>query len=187
KFKSAIAARVRIYCASDNKVYSFGVPAGATPTPTATATATPTATATATIAPSATPSATPTATATATATATVAPPTPTPGVTPSPTPTATPSATPGQALNLSTRMNIQTGANVGIGGFILTGTAPKHLLLRAIGPSLTQVGVANALADPVMQLHGPAGFATVTNDNWQDDPVQAAAIIATGIAPSNNL
>jgi len=84
-------------------------------------------------------------------------------------------------------MNIQTGANVGIGGFIITGTAPKHLLLRAIGPSLTQVGVANALADPVMQLHGPAGFATVTNDNWQDDPVQAAAIIATGIAPSNNL
>jgi hypothetical protein len=114
-------------------------------------------------------------------------------MTPSPTPTATiaptatPSATPAQAQNLSTRMNVLTGANVAIGGFIITGSAPKHLLLRAIGPSLTQVGVINALADPVMELHGPGGFVTITNDNWQDDPVQAAAIIATGIPPSNSL
>jgi hypothetical protein len=84
-------------------------------------------------------------------------------------------------------MNVQTGANVAIGGFIITGTAPKHLLLRAIGPSLTQLGVANALADPVMQLHGPGGFSTITNDNWRDDPVQELAIIATGIPPSNDL
>jgi hypothetical protein len=83
-------------------------------------------------------------------------------------------------------MNVLTGANVAIGGFIITGSAPKHLLLRAIGPSLTQVGVANALTDPVMSLQG-SSIATITNDNWQDDPVQAAAIIATGIPPSNNL
>ena len=74
-----------------------------------------------------------------------------------------------------------------IGGFIITGSAPKHVLLRAIGPSLTQSGVPNALADPVLELHGPGGFATVTNDNWRDDPVQQAAIIATGIPPTNNL
>jgi hypothetical protein len=109
-----------------------------------------------------------------------------PATTPTPTPTVTPSATPAQAQNLSTRMNVLTGANVAIGGFIITGSAPKHLLLRAIGPSLTQVGVANALADPVMSLQG-SSIATITNDNWQDDPVQAAAIIATGIPPSNNL
>jgi len=169
RFNTAIAARGRIYVAADNKVYAFGL-TQTTPTPTPTATATATAT--------------PTATPTATATATIAP---TPGITPSPTPTVTPSATPAQAQNLSTRMNVQTGANVAIGGFIITGTAPKHLLLRAIGPSLTQVGVGNALADPVMELHGPGGFATITNDNWQDDPVQAAAIIATGIPPSNSL
>jgi hypothetical protein len=84
-------------------------------------------------------------------------------------------------------MNVQTGTNVAIGGFIITGSAPKHLLLRAIGPSLTQLGITNALADPVMELHGPGGFATIANDNWQDDPVQQAAIIATGIPPSNNL
>jgi hypothetical protein len=84
-------------------------------------------------------------------------------------------------------MRVQTGDGVGIGGFIITGTAPKHVLLRAIGPSLTPSGVPNALADPVMELHGPGAFATITNDNWTDDPVQAAAILATGIAPTNNL
>jgi hypothetical protein len=84
-------------------------------------------------------------------------------------------------------MTVQTGANVGIGGFIITGSAPKHLLLRAIGTSLTALGVANALPDPVLELHGPGGFATITNNNWRDDPVQEAAIIATGIPPTNNL
>jgi hypothetical protein len=82
-------------------------------------------------------------------------------------------------------MRVQTGDNVGIGGFIITGTAPKHVLLRAIGPSIT--GLSGVLADPVLELHGPAGFATVTNNNWQDDAAQAALIQATGLAPTNNL
>jgi hypothetical protein len=43
------------------------------------------------------------------------------------------------------------------------------------------------LADPVLELHGPGGFATVNNNNWQDDPVQRLAILATGLAPTNNL
>ncbi len=172
-----------------------------TPTPTPTGTPSPTPTATATVPPSPTP----TATATATATAAVSPTpgvtvtpvtTPTPGITPTPTPTPTPtsSPTPGvtpqppaQANNLSTRMTVQTGANVGIGGFIITGSAPKHLLLRGIGTSLTALGVPNALADPVLELHGPGGFATIANNNWREDPVQEAAIIATGIPPTNNL
>jgi len=84
-------------------------------------------------------------------------------------------------------MRVQTGENVGIGGFIITGTAPKHVLLRAIGPSLTGFGVPNVLADPVLELHGPGAFVTITNDNWRDDPVQEAAIIATGIPPTNDL
>jgi hypothetical protein len=83
-------------------------------------------------------------------------------------------------------MLVQTGDRVGIGGFIITGSAPKHLLLRAIGPSLAP-GIPNPLADPVLELHGPGAFVTVTNDNWRDDPAQEAAIIATGIPPSNNL
>jgi hypothetical protein len=84
-------------------------------------------------------------------------------------------------------MRVQTGSNVGIGGFIIAGTASKHVLLRAIGPSLTQSGVPDALADPVLELHGPGAFATIVNDSWRDDPVQEAAIIATGIPPSNDL
>ena len=132
-----------------------------------------------------TPTPTPITTPTPTPTPTATPdPTPSPTPTVSPTPTPTPAA---QAINLSTRMRVQTGDNVGIGGFIIAGSAPKHVLLRAIGPSLTQFGVPNALGDPVLELHGPAGFATVTNNNWQDDPAQAALILASGLAPTNNL
>jgi Right handed beta helix region len=95
-----------------------------------------------------------------------APSTPTPTPTPplaTPTPTASP--IPAQALQLSTRMNVQTGDNVGIGGFIITGSVPKQVLLRAVGPTLAQVGIPNPLADPVMELHGPPGFVTLINDN----------------------
>jgi hypothetical protein len=84
-------------------------------------------------------------------------------------------------------MRVQTGDSVGIGGFIITGSAPKHMLLRAIGPSLAQFGVPNVLADPVLELHGPGAFVTITDDNWRDDPAQEAAIIATGIPPANNM
>ena len=135
-----------------------------TPTPTPTFPPSPTPTATATSPPS------PTATSTP--------------VPPSPTPTPMPAA---QAINLSTRMRVQTDDNVGIGGFIITGTAPKHVLLRAVGPSLERFMIVDYLADPVLELHGPAGFVTVINDNWRDDPVQEALIIATGIPPTNDL
>jgi hypothetical protein len=82
-------------------------------------------------------------------------------------------------------MRVQTGDNVGIGGFIITGSAPKRVIVRAIGPSLTQFGVPNALADPVLELHGPGAFVTITNDNWRD--TQQAEIQATGIPPTNDL
>ena len=87
-------------------------------------------------------------------------------------------------LNISTRMNVGTGDNVLIGGFIVVGTEPKKVLLRAIGPSLTAFGVLNALADPIIELHKPLNV-VVTNDNWKD--TQEPEIMATGIAPSNNL
>jgi hypothetical protein len=81
-------------------------------------------------------------------------------------------------------MRVQTGDNVGIGGFIITGSVPKHVLIRGIGPSIG--GIPGVLADPVLELHRP-GSATITNDNWREDPAQEAAILATGIAPTNNL
>ena len=83
-------------------------------------------------------------------------------------------------------MRVQTGDNVGIGGFIITGSDPKHVLIRAIGPSLADFGVPDVLADPVLELHGPGAFVTVTNDNWRDDPVQEALIEATGIPPTDD-
>ena len=84
-------------------------------------------------------------------------------------------------------MRVQAGDNVGIGGLIITGSAAKHVLLRAIGPSLTGFGVPDALADTTLELHGPTGFVTITNDNWHDDPAQAAELMTLGLAPPNDL
>ncbi|HEV2840754.1 MAG TPA: hypothetical protein VGW39_05460 [Chthoniobacterales bacterium] len=99
--------------------------------------------------------------------AVAATPTPTPTPTVSPTPSATPTPSPAaQALQLSTRMFVQTGDNVGIGGFIITGSVPKQVMVRAVSAS----NVPGALADPVLELHGPPGFATLINDNCDDIP-----------------
>jgi hypothetical protein len=87
--------------------------------------------------------------------------------------------------NLSTRMRVQSGNNVGIGAFIVTGSDPKDVLLRAIGSSLSGL-VPGALQDPVIELHGPGAFSTITNDNWKDDPAQEAQILATGLSPTND-
>jgi hypothetical protein len=130
------------------------------------------------VTPTPTPTLTPTPTPSPTGTAT-----PTPTASPSPTPTATAA----QAVNLSTRMRVQPGDNVGIGGFIITGTAPKQVLLRAIGPSLTSSGVSEPFPDPVLELHGPDSFVTITNDDWRDDPVQEQLIKDSGIPPTNDL
>jgi hypothetical protein len=99
-------------------------------------------------------------------------------------PIATPTP-PAQAVNLSTRMQVQTGDNVGIGGFIITGTSPKRVLLRAIGPSLGQFGISNALSDPTLELINAASLSLASNNNWRD--TQETAIQATGLAPANNL
>jgi uncharacterized delta-60 repeat protein len=114
-------------------------------------------------------------TPTPTSTPSPATPTPTPTPTLTPIPTATPSPSPGRALNISTRMLVQTGDGVGIGGFIITGSVPKLVTVRGIGPSLAGLGVPNPLADPILELHGPSGFATLTNDNWTDSQEQCLA------------
>ena len=80
---------------------------------------------------------------------------------------------------------MQTGDNVTIGGLIISGTTPKHVIVRAIGPSLVIFGIPNPLPDPVLELHGPDGFVTVINNNWRD--TQETEIIATGIPPTNDL
>jgi uncharacterized repeat protein (TIGR03803 family) len=87
-------------------------------------------------------------------------------------------------FNISTRLNVGTGDNVLIGGFIVTGSQPKEVIVRAIGPALSGFGVSGALADPVLELHEPDGT-VITNDNWKD--TQESAITATNLAPSNDL
>lgn len=87
--------------------------------------------------------------------------------------------------NISTRGFVQTGDNVLIGGTILRGSASATVLLRAIGPSLANVGVANALQDPTLELHDGNGALMIFNDNWRDS--QQAEIQARGLAPSNDL
>jgi hypothetical protein len=86
--------------------------------------------------------------------------------------------------NISTRGFVQTGDNVMIGGFINEGSVPIQVLVRGIGPSLTQSGVGGALANPVLELHKPDGT-IVTNDDWQSD--QESDIMATTIPPTNPL
>jgi hypothetical protein len=85
--------------------------------------------------------------------------------------------------NISTRLNVQTGGNVLIGGFIITGTDAKKVILRGLGPSLSNSMVQGVLADPVIELHKPDGT-VVTNDNWKD--TQKAEIMATTIPPPND-
>ena len=69
--------------------------------------------------------------------------------------------------NISTRSFVQTGENVMIGGFIVQGTGPKRVIIRAIGPELTQYGISNALGNPTLELHNRAGAVIASNDNWQ--------------------
>ena len=90
--------------------------------------------------------------------------------------------------NISTRGFVQTGDEVMIGGFILgNGTASEKVIVRAIGPSLTQFDVPKVLADPTLELHDSHGTLLMSDDNWQDNPAQAAELMADGLAPTNNL
>ena len=92
--------------------------------------------------------------------------------------------------NISTRGFVDTGDNVIIGGFIIRPQAPAtstRVVIRAIGPSLTQFGIPNALADPTLELRDGNGASLVANDDWQDDPAQAAELTAANLAPTNPL
>ena len=106
-------------------------------------------------------------------------------------------AAPGRLVNISTRLQVQADPNELIAGFIVSGTSPKHVLIRAIGPSLSQAGIANPLADPILELHDATKI-LATSDDWGDSPKRQqikdtdipptasseAAILAT--LPANN-
>ena len=87
-------------------------------------------------------------------------------------------------LNISTRENVGVGEDVLIGGFIISGTTGKTVLLRALGPSLTAAGLTGVLQDPVLELHDASNSIIAQNDNWKS--TQENAIAATGIPPDDN-
>ncbi len=94
--------------------------------------------------------------------------------TPSPTPTPTTKPVAEMAadarrklINVSVRTDVQTGDNVTVGGFIITGDSPKQVVLRAIGPSLAAAGVIGAMANPKLDLHDSTGSVIASNDDWK--------------------
>ena len=86
-------------------------------------------------------------------------------------------------LNLSTRLNVGTGDNVLIGGFIVTGSDNEEVVLRGIGPSLP---LAGSLPNPRLELHDSTGALIASNDNWMDSP-QKDEIISRSLAPNDDL
>jgi hypothetical protein len=107
---------------------------------------------------------------------------------------AQPGPAPTQLGNLSTRAFVQTGDNVVIGGFIVQGTEAKRVIIRAIGPELTQYGVPNVLANPTLELHNGTGALIASNNNWRTTIIggiitanQVGDIQASGYAPGNEL
>ena len=90
--------------------------------------------------------------------------------------------------NISTRAFVSTGGDIVIAGFILGGsTGSDRIVARGIGPSLTDFGVPNALANPTLELRDSNGAVLVANNDWQDDAAQAAELTAAGLAPTNSL
>ena len=94
--------------------------------------------------------------------------------------------------NISTRAFVQTGDNVMIGGFIVQGTEPKRVIIRAVGPALSQYGLPNPLDNPTLELHNRTGALIASNDNWRTTIIggiitsdQVLDILRSGYAPSD--
>ena len=88
--------------------------------------------------------------------------------------------------NISARAFVQTGDDVIIGGFIITGTGQKRVIVRAIGPSLANHGITNPLQNPRLELHDHNGAIIASNDDWMNAP-NRQDLIHSGLAPSSNL
>jgi hypothetical protein len=94
--------------------------------------------------------------------------------------------TPANLINISTRGRIGTADNVLIGGFIIQGSEPATVILRSLGHSLAAVGLANAIDDPVMELHDSSGALMASNDDWISSS-DAETIASYGFDPPNSL
>jgi hypothetical protein len=102
-----------------------------------------------------------------------------------------PGTAPSSLRNISSRSVVLDGDNVMIGGFIVQGSGPRKVIVRAIGPDLTRYGVQNVLTDPTLELHNAAGALIASNDNWQTTVIggiitrdQVMDIQSSGHAPN---
>jgi len=86
--------------------------------------------------------------------------------------------------NISTRGKVDAGDNVMIGGFIIGGDQTTKVIVRAIGPSLANFGVAGALNDPVLEVHDGNGGLLAQDDDWRTS--QEQIIAGTGLAPADD-
>lgn len=96
-----------------------------------------------------------------------------------------PSETP-RLANISTRAQVLTGDDVVIGGFVIGGSANKTVAIVATGPSLSQFGISNPLANPTLRLVRSDGSILATNDDWQADG-GASQLQVAGLEPSHSL
>ncbi len=97
-------------------------------------------------------------------------------------------ATP-RLVNVSARTQVGTGENILIAGFVVAGTSPVRVLVRAIGPTLAAFGVGGTLADPRLELLNAAGTRVAENDNWGGSIDLKAAFAAVGafaLTPDNS-
>jgi len=92
----------------------------------------------------------------------------------------------GRAGNISTRGQVLTGNDVMIAGFIIGGSQPKEVVVRGLGPSLLDSGVAGALLDPRIELRNASGQLVASNDNWETDP-NASRVRAFNLAPKRSV
>jgi hypothetical protein len=170
-----------------------------TPTPSPSPLEAPTPTPTPSPTPSPSPSPTPSPIPTPTPSPSpVEAPTPTPTPVPTPTPTPIPTATPlpGNVGNVSTRLPVGVGDNALFEGFIVDGPAgsTKKIIVRALGPSLTQFGMSDALANPILEIRGANNELLATNNDWRTAEIggviasdQFGEINGSGLAPSDDL
>ena len=93
-------------------------------------------------------------------------------------------SSPAKLANIATRGLVQPGDKLMIAGFIIV-NAPVRVVVRAVGPSLTAFGIANALPDTTLQLRDQNGAMVRENDDWMTD--QKAELESTGLQPTNEL
>ena len=89
-----------------------------------------------------------------------------------------------KAINISARGMVGTGEDVLIAGFIIGGSQPKKVIVRALGPTLSTLGVSGALMDPTITVMDSSNVMVASNDDWRN--TQAAQIAVSGLAPHND-